>query len=199
MTRFDEDEGDDDHHARRFEDMDKGRADDDSYDDQQLESGGGSAASAGRATTRARSAASAGGATTRARRSAAAASASSSSGAGTSQRVFKCYLEPWEERAVFNESDANAKAVLAKYGGMRFIDEDVENMPLYVIFSGNVEFSRDVDPPQYGVFAETEEGDDDDPFYLINDELMGMIALTQQDEDVVKEERTRDEGMDGSD
>jgi len=179
----DEDEGEDAAVARRYADMNKSGVDDDS-DDEQLRGGG------------AGSAASAGGAVRATRAGKARAAAASSSG-----RNFKCFIEPWEKTAIFAESETNEVRLLAKYGGMQFIDKDEENQPLYVICKANLEFvgGKHADPPQYGVFAEAQDDDGDAPLYLINDELIDDIAATRQDEGVELEQREDDEDMETSD
>ena len=142
------------------------------------------------------SAASAGGAARATRAGKARAAAASSSG-----RSFKCFIEPWEKSAIFARSGANERRLLAKYGGMQFIDKDEDNQPMYVICKENLEFvgGKHADPPQYGVFAEALDDDEDAPFYLINDELIDDIAATRQDEGVELEPRERDEDMETSD
>ena len=172
MEDKDDDEGEDDAVARPFADMDKIRGDDDSDDEQLYGSG-------------ARSAASAGGAARATRAGKARAAAASSS------RTFKCYIEKWEETAVFAESEENERNLMAKYGGMQFVDKDEENQPMYVISTENLEFvgGEQADPPQYGVFAEALDDDEETPFYLINDELIDDIVATRQDEGVELEQR----------
>ena len=179
----DEDDGEDAAVARRFADMDKSGVDDDSDDEQLRASGAGSAASAV-------------GAARATRAGKARAAAASSSG-----RSFKCFIEPWEKSAIFARSGANERRLLAKYGGMQFIDKDEDNQPMYVICKENLEFvgGKHADPPQYGVFAEAQDDDEDTPLYLINDELIDDIAATRQDEGVELEPRERDEDMETSD
>ena len=109
----------------------------------------------------------------------------------SSRREFMAYTENWEQAAVFTESPTNAAALLKKYAGMAFIDNDEENRPFYVISGDNVEFYSDIDPPQYGILAETVE--DDDAFYLINDQLMNMIAKTRQPEGIFMVKKAEDE------
>ena len=103
--------------------------------------------------------------------------------------------------AVFAESETNEARRLAKYGGMQFIDKDEKCHPMYVICRENLEFvgGTHVDPPQYGVFADAQDYDEDAPFYLINDELIDDIAATRQDDGVELEQREGDEDMETSD
>ena len=84
---------------------------------------------------------------------------------------------------------------------MQFIDKDEKNHPMYVICRENLEFvgGTHVDPPQYGVFADAQDYDEDAPFYLINKMLIDDIAATRQDDGVELEQREGDEDMETSD
>ena len=101
------------------------------------------------------------------------------------KRVFRGWIEDWEE-PLLKKKDAVAEAkLLQKYKDLIFtdIDEDI----VYTIFEGNLEWSRGRNggwsvlgmPPEY-------DGENDELLepYLINDNLIGMIVDTEQPRDL---------------
>ena len=47
------------------------------------------------------------------------------------RRIFKAYLEDWEQEAITKRDAVNQARLLKKYGGLNWLDPDHENMMLY--------------------------------------------------------------------
>jgi len=135
----------------------------------------------------------------------------------TSIIKFKCFEEGWEQEARTKKLSANEFRLLQKYKGVRFFDEEEEQ--IYEIWSNNLEWqkriNKDSTTPCYVVLAkplgeDDDEGPDNDDLelvsYRINEALYDMIKDLRSDhpegfqiEEEEEEEVRGEEQEDGDD
>ena len=58
------------------------------------------------------------------------------------QRIFRAYVEDWEEDERMNNNCVTEARFLAKYGGLVFLDPDRESEKMFTVYNKNMEFHR---------------------------------------------------------
>ncbi len=110
------------------------------------------------------------------------------------KRVFRAWVEDWENECIKNKDVVSEVRLLDKYKGLVFYDPDADKT--YTIESKNMEWynksrKKNIDGGWY--LLATSDEDEMDTF-MVEDELCSQIADTPQDDSIEIIRRTVEEG-----